>query len=396
MFSNKLKRMIEVLVILLLVVIAGVSGIFLGYNYVISQSDRFDSLEASLADGSLVINRNTPNAVMVVIESGDDTSDIARKLKDDGLISNTLVFTLMSKFNGFDGGYLSGTHFLTKDLSYDEIMYMLCQEPEVITITFPEGMSYEQIKQKLLDSGLDFDPAKLDECMNSPNLFSSYKFVSMIPVSADRDFILSGYLYPDTYNFDMNASEEEIVDTFLTNMDNKLTLYEDFYDRAEKIGMTPDQVITLASIIQMESSNATDMLSVSAVFHNRLESEDPSLQRLESCATINFLREKDGLDRVWFASSSDQLRESPYNTYMYAGLPPGPICMPGIDAITAALYPADENWLYFCATGIDGGTAFAMTAEEQEANRAKYEANWNNNATATPAADTTGETNAEN
>ena len=240
MFSNKLKRMIEVLVILLLVVIAGVSGIFLGYNYVISQSDRFDSLEASLADGSLVINRNTPNAVMVVIESGDDTSDIARKLKDDGLISNTLVFTLMSKFNGFDGGYLSGTHFLTKDLSYDEIMYMLCQEPEVITITFPEGMSYEQIKQKLLDSGLDFDPAKLDECMNSPNLFSSYKFVSMIPVSADRDFILSGYLYPDTYNFDMNASEEEIVDTFLTNMDNKLTLYEDFYDRAEKIGMFKD------------------------------------------------------------------------------------------------------------------------------------------------------------
>ena len=373
MVSNKLKRMVGLLVVLLLIILVGITGIFLGYNYVISQGNRFDSLQKALQDGTLVINKDTPGAVMVVVDDGDDTSAIAEKLKDSGLINNTLVFTLMSKFNGFDGGYLAGTHFVTPDLSYDEMMYMLCQEPEVITITFPEGITYAQLKQKLLDNGLEFDPAKLDECMNSPNLFVNYDFVSQIQASEGRDFILSGYLFPDTYNFDMNASEEEIVDTFLRN--TQTMLYEDLYARAAKINMTMDQVITLASVIQSESGNASDMLSISAVFHNRLKSEDPSLQRLESCATINYLRENSGLPKVWAASSSDQLLDSPYNTYMHAGLPPGPICMPGLDAITAALYPSNENYLYFCATG-DGRTAFAVTLEEQAANVALYSPNW--------------------
>lgn len=382
MLSNKLKRMIWTLIVLLSVIMVGIVGIFLGYNYVISQGNRFEVLEQALEDKTLVIDRKTPGAVMIVIEDGDDTSDIADKLKDTGLVDNTLVFKLMSKFNGFDGGYLAGTHFLTSNLSYDEIMYLLCQEPEVITITFPEGMTYEEVKQKLIDKGLEFDSARLDEIMNSPNLFVSYKFVSLIQAPEGRDFILSGYLFPDTYNFDMNASETEILSTFLRNMNAKL--YEDFYARAEKIGMTMDQVITLASLIQQETNNPTDMLSVSAVFHNRLKAEDESMQRLGSCATINFLRLKDGLPKVWAASSADQLRESPYNTYLYKGLPPGPICMPGLDAIQAALYPTDENYMYFCATGIEGGTAFAVTVEEQNANVEKYSVNWNNEALVAP------------
>lgn len=382
MLSNKLKRMIWTLIVLLSVIMVGIFGIFLGYNYVISQGNRFEVLEQALEDKTLVIDRKTPGAVMIVIEDGDDTSDIADKLKDTGLVDNTLVFKLMSKFNGFDGGYLAGTHFLTSNLSYDEIMYLLCQEPEVITITFPEGMTYEEVKQKLIDKGLEFDPARLDEIMNSPNLFVSYKFVSLIQAPEGRDFILSGYLFPDTYNFDMNASETEILSTFLRNMNAKL--YEDFYTRAEKIGMTMDQVMTLASLIQQETNNPTDMLSVSAVFHNRLKAEDESMQRLGSCATINFLRLKDGLPKVWAASSADQLRESPYNTYLYKGLPPGPICMPGLDAIQAALYPTDENYMYFCATGIEGGTAFAVTVEEQNANVEKYSVNWNNEALVAP------------
>ena len=366
--------MVGFLVVLLLVILVGITGIFLGYNYVTSQGNRFENLAAELKNKTLVINKDTAGAVMIVVGDGDDTSAIAEKLKNSGLINNMLVFTLMSKFNGFDGGYLAGTHFLTPDLSYDEMMYMLCQEPEVITITFPEGITYTEIKQMLLDKGLEFDPAKLDECMNSPNLFVDYKFVSQIQAAEGRDFILSGYLFPDTYNFDMNASAEEIVATFLRHTNTILN--EDFYVRAEKIGMTMDQVVTLASIIQSESGSASDMLSISTVFHNRLKAKDPSLQKLESCATINFLRQKDGLPKVWSADSpADRLRESPYNTYLYPLLPPGPICMPGKDAITAALYPLPENFMYFCATG-DGGTAFAVTLEEQTKNVELYRPNW--------------------
>lgn len=386
--------MVGLLVVLLMIIMVGITGIFLGYNYVTSQGNRFDSLQKALKDKTLVINKDTPNSVMIVVGAGDDTSDIAQKLKDSGLINNTLVFTLMSKFNGFDGGYLAGTHFLKADLSYDEMMYMLCQEPEVITITFPEGMTYAQVKQKLLDAGLEFDTAKLDECMNSPNLFVDYKFVSLIQASEGRDFILSGYLFPDTYNFDMNASEEEIVTTFLRN--TEAVLYEDFYVRAAKIGMTMDQVMTLASVIQAESGNPSDMLSISCVFHNRLKSEDIAMQKLESCATINYLRQNAGLTKVWAASTADQLLESPYNTYLHAGLPPGPICMPGKDAITAALYPSNENFMYFCATGDGkGGTAFAVTAEEQAANVEKYKPFWTDNPSVTAAPTPTVDPNAE-
>ena len=315
---------------------------------------------------------------MIVIRSGDTTSDIADKLKKAGLIKNTMTFSIMSKFNGFDGGYLAGTHFLTPDLTYDEMMYLLCQEPEVVRITFPEGITYREMKLKLKEKGLAFNEKHLDECMNSPNLFVDYPFVSAIAANENRDYILSGYLFPDTYDFDMNASEEEIIATFLRNMNSKL--YDEFYERAEKLGMTVDEVITLASLIQKETTDKTDMLYISAVFHNRLKSEDPDMQFLGSDASINYLRELEGMSHVWAASGTDLEWDSPYNTYKYRGLPPGPICMPSLDAIQAALYPEPNcNFMYFCAKG-DGRTAFAVTKEEHEANVEKYKDNWNDNA----------------
>jgi len=356
----------------------GLLGVFLGYNYVMSQTERFEALELALKNKELEITEQTPGAVMIIIKTGDNTADIAKSLKELKLVDNELFFTVMSKFNGFDGGYLAGTHFLTPNLTYDEIMYLLCQEPKVTRVTFPEGVTYIQMKQILKKAGLSFNEAELDACMNSANQFVDYSFVSRIKADEERDFVLNGYLFPDTYDFDLNADVDTIVRTFLRNTENQLI--PDYYFRAEALGMTMDEVIVLASIIQNEANvkkeNITDMFLISAVFHNRLNSEDPSMRRLQSCATINFLREKDGLPKVWAASSSDQMRESLYNTYMYEGLPPGPICMPGKNAISAALYPEPgANYYYFCATG-DGGTAFAVTYEEHQVNVAAYEQYW--------------------
>ena len=377
MFSRKVSIALKVLIALTALILCGLMGVFLGYNYVTSQNARFKELERSIDSGELVINQDTPGAVMVVIRTGDTTGDIADKLKEAGLIKNTLTFSIMSKFNGFDGGYLAGTHFLTPDLTYDEMMYLLCQEPEVVRITFQEGITYTEVKVKLKEAGLSFSEQRLDECMNSPDLFVNYPFVSSIATNDNRDFILSGYLFPDTYDFDMNASEEEIISTFLRNMNVKL--YDEFFTRAERLGMTMDQVITLASLIQKETTNKTDMLYVSAVFHNRLNSEDPAMNYLGSDASINFLRAQNGLSPVWAATDSDLQLDSPYNTYKYPGLPPGPICMPSLDAIQAALYPEPNcNYMYFCAKG-DGRTAFAVTKEEHDANVEKYRENWNDN-----------------
>lgn len=374
MLSKKLKTAIGILIFVFLLVAFALVGVLFGYNYVLSQEKRLTTLSESIESGAYEINEETPGAVPVVINSGDMTSDIATHLYDAGLIDNTFIFSLLSKINGFDGAYIAGTHYLLNGMAYDEIMYMLTLGSETVMVTFPEGMTYEEIKDKLHDAGLTFDDEELDECMDSPNLFTDYYFVSEIVLTDERDHVLSGYLFPDTYEFDINASAYTIVNTFLSNTSRKL--YDEYYSRAEHLGMSMDEVMTLASIIQTETTDTTDMLYISAVFHNRLNSEDESLHYLSSDATINFIREQNELDPRMVLTSEDLALDSPYNTYANPGLPPGPICMPGSDAIQAALYPEpNSNFYFFCATG-DGGTAFASTLEQHEANVATYIATW--------------------
>ena len=374
MLPKKIRIALRILIILVLLFSFAVAGVIFGYNYVISQEERFDALQQQIDDGTLVIDKNTEGAVVLVVEMGDSTGDIADKLLEMGLINNTFVFSLMSKVNGFDGAYVAGTHYLIPGLSYDEIMYFLTLEPSQVKVTIPEGTTYVELKALLHDAGLDFDDAEFDECMNSPDLFVDYDFISAIEIDPDRDYILAGYLYPDTYYFDVNASPETIIRKFLNNMENKL--YDEYYIRAEQIGMSMDEVITLASVIQQESGKVSDMMYISAVFHNRLDSEDESMNYLGSSATINYLVELQGGTPSLLHTEEETSIDSPYNTYTHPGLPPGPICMPGLDAISAALYPEPNCvYMYFCATG-DGGTAFAVTLSEHEANVATYSPNW--------------------
>ncbi len=374
MLSKKIRVALRILIVLLLVVFCAVTGVFLGYNYVIAQGESIERLKADIESGNMVIDEDTEGVIPIVINIGDSTSDIAQTLFENKLIDNTIVFSLLSKINGFDGTYLAGTHYLIPGLNYDELMYLLTMAPESVMITFPEGLTYEEIKQTLHDNGLTFSDEEFDKCMDSPNLFVDYEFVSQIKLSEDRDHVLAGYLFPDTYEFDINASPQSIINTFLRNTEVKL--YDEYYERAASIGMSMDEVMTMASLIQMESNNAVDMMTISAVFHNRLASEDESLHYLGSDASVNYLRKLRGEEATMVLLQSDIDENSPYNTFNHPGLPPGPVCMPGLDAIQAALYPEPNcNYNYFCAKG-DGGTAFAVTLEEHQANVEQYSANW--------------------
>ncbi len=373
MLPKKLKVVFRLLFVLLLVVGFMITGVYVGYNYVINHEERFNELQASIDDGSFQVDMNTEGAIPFVIRTGDMTSDIADKLYELGLIDNTFMFSLLSKVNGFDGAYQAGTHYLIAGLDYDEIMFLLTQKSVSVTVTFPEGITYEEMKAKLHEAGLTFSDEEMDQCMDSPNLFTDYRFVSQIALTEGRDHVLSGYLFPDTYEFDLNASPLTIVSTMLNNTETKL--YDEYYERAEAIGLSMDEVITLASIIQSESSNITDMMYISAVFRNRLNSDDESLRYLGSDATINFIRRMNGMEPTLSVTAADLAVDSPYNTYTHQGLPPGPICMPGVDAIQAALYPEpNANYYYFCSDGL-GGTYFAVTLSEHEANVARYEEN---------------------
>lgn len=375
MLSGKVRAALRLLIVLVLLFGFAIGGIYVGYNYVISQDKRFNSLKTDIEAGKYKIKADTEGAVTIVIKSGDSTSDIADKLYDEGLITNKFLFSIISKLNGFDGAYIAGTHYLLKGFSYDELMYFLTLEPEAVKVMIPEGVTYYEIKKILHEAGLNFDDEEFDRCMNSPNLFTDYEFVSQIEIKEGRDYILSGYLYPDTYYFDVNASPESIIRRFLNNTQSKL--YDEYYVRAQRLGYSMDEIITLASVIQMETGKPADMMLVSAVFHNRLNSDEEDMRYLGSSATINYLVEING-GKASILHTDDELNiDSPYNTYTHQGLPPGPICMPGLDAISAALYPEPGcNYMYFCATGIEGGTAFATTLSQHEDNIEKYSENW--------------------
>ncbi|NJP40934.1 endolytic transglycosylase MltG [Oscillospiraceae bacterium HV4-5-C5C] len=421
MVSKKLSRVTTILIIIMLVLIVLGSGLLVGYNYIMDQTTRFKAYDAAIAakenptptpeataqDESAVSSGTgsdstaattsasaaatevlptvelpdeaTPGAVMIYISLGDDAKAIATKLKTLGIIDNTSLFTLLSKFNGFDSLYRSGTHFVTKDMSYDEIMYTLTQNPVTAQIRFSEDLTYEEFKQVLIDNNVIFNESKMDEMVENPSAYFDYDFLSDLPKPVtssqddqsallnDREWLLQGYLFPDTYNFDLNTTEEEILETVLDNTEAKLS--DEYYARAEELGMTMDQVITLASVIQMESGTYDDMAKVSRVFHNRLDNGD----YLQSCATVNYLRLKLGKDPVFIVTQEDLEMDSLYNTYVTPGLPPGPICSPSEAAIKAALYPDIDNpdLYYFAAKG-DGTNVFASTYEEHLANIATY------------------------
>lgn len=369
MVSKRVTRTLTIVVVIFLLISVTAAGFYFGFSYVLAQNSRFDQLESAFdATGSSPINEATPGAVEIIIPRASDTKDIAEILEKNGMIGNPLMFTILSKFNGFDGSYIAGTHYLVEDLSYDEIMFILTRRPQPVQVTFPEGISYREVKQKLRQAGVKFDEKVLDNMMRRPNLFIDYDFVKQIKPSADRDWMLQGYLFPDTYFFDINSDEETIIRTFLNNTEKKLT--QEIFDRAALMDMSIDEAVTLASLIQAEAMNVTEMADIGGVFHNRLKAE----QSLSSDTTINYLRQENGLAPVLWLSLSEieMFKDNAYSTHANLGLPPGPINSPGIAAIEAALWPANNNYLFFSATGEDGKTLFAITFEEHEANIQNY------------------------
>ena len=369
MVSKKITRTLSAIVVIFILISVTAAGFYFGLNYVLSQNERFEYLEAQFGRGrnGPAINKDTPGAIEIIIPRASDTKQIAEILSDKGIIKNIFMFTILSKFNGFDGSYMAGTHFVLPDLGYDEIMYILCQNPHAVRVTFPEGLSYSEVKARLREAGVRFDEGTMDNLVRNPQLFLDYDFVTDIEMKPGRDWILQGYLFPDTYEFDINTDEETIIRTFLNNTERKLI--DEYYERAEYINMSMDEIITMASIIQAECEKIEEMRTVSGVFYNRIRQE----MTFSACATVNYLRKEANLDpKLWLLIEDINQFDSPYNTYLYEGLPPGPINSPGDFAIRAALWPESHKYLFFAAKG-DGTHAFAVTYDQHERNIARYQ-----------------------
>ena len=218
---------------------------------------------------------------------------------------------------------------------------------DTIKFTIPEGYKLEQIVEKL--SSLEVVSIEEIEAALAAEKYQ-YAFISQIP---EREKKLEGYLFPDTYEIYKDAAAGAIVKKMLDRFDDIFT--EEYRNRAKELGMTIDQVVTLASIIEREAKLDDERATVSAVFHNRLKKN----MMLESCATVQYLFK----EQKEVLSYNDLKIESPYNTYINTGLPPGPIASPGRKSIEAALYPENVDYLFFFARD-DGSHIFTKTYSE--------------------------------
>ena len=308
-------------------------------------------------------------AYSFTVASGSSLTRVANNLEAAGLIHNRTVFKYAADFLGYGQKIQAGDYVVTKDMSMQEILELLTTgdgKPITKNITVIPGWTL--VEQGVLQDADEF----LSLCKSGQNYAAYYYITDVLatPGAGQRLYALEGYLAPDTYEIYTNATADEIIRKLLTQ--TEAVFKEEYHARAEAMGMTMDQVITLASMIEKEAKTA-DFAKVSAVFQNRLKSG----MRLQSDVTIHYIT---GVRRMHLTEPELNL-SSPYNTYANQGLPLGPICSPSREAIEAALNPdpvfVSENYLYFCAKDPESGELyFSKTLQEHEQAVAVYAPLW--------------------
>jgi UPF0755 protein len=281
----------------------------------------------------------------VFIPEGASFTQGLRVLQEHGIIKSRFPFLVMGRITGWDRNLKAGYYFLSPSMSPLEIFKDLIDGRTIqYTITIPEGSDLEDIKRRLFSTGL------FDE--ESWKLTTDPEFLDSLDIDAPS---LEGYLYPDTYNFPKGTDPRTIFRIMVQRMREYFN--DELRERAAELGMTENEVLTLASIIEKEVIYDSERPLISAVFHNRLKKN----MRLQADPTVLYgIDEKDRWIRIRYR---DLKRKTPYNTYVIKGLPPGPIASPGIKSIRAALYPADVDYLYFVAKN-NGRHHFSRTNKE--------------------------------
>lgn len=284
---------------------------------------------------------------------GQSFQTVAENLHGRGLISHPYKFRILARMKGADKSIHTGEYLLAAAMSPNQILEMLVTgRVRLHKFTVPEGYRMKQIAAIVEEAGLvsqaDFLQAATDGAA-----------ARRIGIEADT---FEGYLFPDTYYFPRDASAAEIV---MAMVERLRSLFSDQWKaRTVELDYTVHQILTLASIIEKETGTASERPVISSVFHNRLEKG----MRLETDPTVIYgIEDFDGnLTRKHLAT------RTPYNTYKIKGLPPGPIASPGLDAIAAALYPADTSYLFFVSRG-DSTHQFSSTLAEHNRAIRKYQ-----------------------
>lgn len=295
-----------------------------------------------------IFHWRSSTAAEVEIEKGSSLNAIAELLYDKSVIRSPGIFSGYARIKGVSGKLSAGEYEFPANMTLNAILDKIVRgEVKQYRLTIIEGWNLEDIKNSLAQKiflepyiAADFEKLVYDT-----------SFINTLGLGGLTS--LEGYLFPDTYNYNKPRTAQEIISPMVKRFKEIYT--DEFKLRAKELGMTDEEVITLASIIEKETGDDEERPLISSVFHNRLEkgmvlASDPTV--------IYGIPNFDGNLR-----KADLKRPSPYNTYVNPGLPPGPICNPGLASIKAALYPAISDYLYFVSKN-NGSHHFSKTIEE--------------------------------
>lgn len=310
-------------------------------------------------------------AIEVEVSKGMSDSDVIDVLKDNDLIKNKLFCNLFIKFFGKDGDYVSGVYTLTPKMGVEKMLSTMKADitlSETVTLTFPEGWTIDQIAEKLEANDV-CTAASFINTLQSVDFSEDYEFIKSIPNKEKRFRVLEGYLYPDTYEFYVGENASSVVRRFLDNFENRWT--DEYKKQAKERGLSLDEVIIMASILQEEAATSGQMPDIASVLYNRLD-RPGTFPWLNCDSTEDYLLNT--IKPTLTSSTADtqkyiQYRDD-YDTYSTEckGLPVGAIANPGDAAIRAALKPSDTNYYYFCHNTETGKVYYANTMSEHEMN----------------------------
>jgi UPF0755 protein len=327
-------------------------------------------LIAAWSAGFLLLGPQCLPAKEAVVQfSREETSDrIGQQLYQQGLIWNRTDFLLEARRQHLDEFFSGGEYLISSQLSVRELVSEF-KEHQVLRYQFTllEGSSVRQMGERLAKTPL----VSLKKNQSTTSFIEKELFLELVLEGGDqfpselgadnKTTSLEGYLYPSTYTFE-RMSETKLVRSLMQELEKQVSL--EWRKRASDLGWSFHQVLTLASIVEKEAGDLAEMPIISSVFHNRLLTG----MLLQSDPTVEY-----AIQAHHFPLTPEELAtDSPYNTYLYPGLPVGPICNPGRQAIEAALFPAQTDYYYFVAKG-DGTHLFGRTYEEHLANIASLE-----------------------
>lgn len=317
------------LIFLLVLVLAG-TGVAVAYRY------------ATGASGP-------SRPVTVEVPDGATAEEVGGILEDSGVIRSSLGFRVVAQIRGLGSSLQAGTYQLATNMTVSEVLDALAAGPaaETVMATFPEGLEVEEAAAVASEHlGLD------QEAFRSAATSGEFALPPYLPSGVGT---VEGFLFPKTYEFPAEVDERAVIARLLAQFEEEAATLD--WSRAEDLGLSPYEMVVVASLIEREARIPADRAKISAVIHNRLREEMP----LQIDATVQYALPEDNR----LLTEEDYEVDSPYNTYLYQGLPPTPIASPGLASLRAALEPADADFLYFVVVDQESGRhGFAETYQE--------------------------------